>query len=311
MWDLREKHWLGKILDIAEITEDHLSPIVRPTDLRGGLSAAAAKRCGLPSGLPVYAGTADHIVSAFAAGAREPGDLVLKLGGAVDILLCTADAVTDPRLFIDYACTASAPYMINGCTASGGSLLKWAQKEFALPEFAEMDMRVAFMPPGSGGIVILPYFLGEKTPVFDTDARGVIFGLDLSHTVNHIYKALLEAVAYSSMHHIEVFRELGLPVKRVFITNGGSKSTVWKSIMADVTGYDLTYAANNQGSSAGAALLACIGEGLADEGITLAGERLTFRCNRVCNRMYEKKYKLYRKLYENLKPLFKEVPDNR
>jgi xylulokinase len=306
MWDLREKHWLGAILDMAEITEDFLSPLVRPTDLRGGLSDAAAQSCGLPSGLPVFAGTADHIVSAFAAGAREPGDLVLKLGGSVDILLSTADAITDPRLFIDYACTGAAPYMINGCTASSGSLLKWAKKEFSLPEFTEMDSRASFIPPGSDGLIILPYFLGEKTPIFDTDARGVIFGLDLSHTVNHIYRALLEAIAYSSRHHIEVFHELGLPVRRVFITNGGSKSTIWKSIMADVTGYDLTYAENNQGSSAGAALLAGIGAGLMDEGVTLAQERLTFSCNMANCRIYEKKYKLYRALYENLKPLFKE-----
>jgi xylulokinase len=196
--------------------------------------------------------------------------------------------------------------MINGCTACSGSLLKWAKKEFSLPEFSEMDSRASCIAPGSDGIVILPYFLGEKTPIFNTDARGVIFGLALSHTVNHIYRALLEAIAYSSRHHIEVFHELGLPVRRVFITTGGSKTTVWKSIMADVTGYDLTYVVNNQGSSAGAALLAGIGAGLMEEGITLAQERLTFFCNRANCRIYDESYKLYRALYENLKTLFKE-----
>jgi xylulokinase len=306
MWDLREKHWLAAILSMAEITEDHLSPLVQPTGIRGGLSETVARRCGLPSGIPVFGGTADHIVSAFASGARKPGDLTLKLGGAGDILLATADAVTDPRLFIDYACTSAAPYMINGCTASSGSLLKWAQKEFALPEFTEMDSRASSIPPGSGGIVILPYFLGEKTPIFDTDAKGVIFGLSLSHTANHIYRALLEAIAYSFKHHIEVFHELRLPVKRVFITNGGSKSTLWRSIIADVTGYDLTYVANNHGSSAGAAHLAGIGAGLMDEGMSLAQENLTISCDRTNYRMYEDKYKLYRALYENLKALFKE-----
>jgi xylulokinase len=309
MWDLMEKHWLGAILDAAEITENYLSPLVQPTALRGGLSSAAAERCGLPSGLPVFGGTADHIVSAFAVGAREPGDLVFKLGGAGDILLAMTDVVTDPRLFIDYACTTTAPYMINGCTASSGSLLKWAQKEFTMPEFTEMDCRASSIPPGSCGLVILPYFLGEKTPIFDTEARGVIFGLSLSHTVNHIYRSLLEAVAYSLQHHIGVFRELGLPVKRVFITNGGSKSKLWRSIIADVTGYELTYVANNQGSSAGAALLAGIGTGMMDERTALAQERLTISHNEAHFKIYEDGFNLYRALYENLKPLFKRIPE--
>jgi len=306
MWDLREKHWLSPVLSAAGITENYLSPIVTPCGLRGGLSADAAKKCGLPQGLPVFGGTADHVVSAFAAGAREPGDLTLKLGGAGDILLATADAVTDPRLFIDYACTDAAPYTLNGCTASSGSLLKWARKEFALPDFAEMDGLASAIPPGSGGIVILPYFLGEKTPIFDTDAKGVIFGLSLSHTARHIYRALLEAVAYSFKHHIEVFKNLRLPVKRVFVTNGGSKSTLWRSVIADVTGYDLTYVADNCGSSAGAARLAGIGAGIMDEGTDLAQERLTLSHNAGRYAIYEKYYKVYGALYENLKALFKE-----
>ncbi|MDR1949531.1 MAG: xylulose kinase [Spirochaetaceae bacterium] len=306
MWHFRERRWLDEILAIAGISPAVLAPVLSPDSLRGGLSAAAAERSGLPRGLPVYAGTADHVASAFAVGAREPGDLTLKLGGAADILLPTAGAVTDPRLFVDYYyCGGGAPYVLNGCTASSGSLLKWAAAEFGLPGFAEMDARAEAIPPGSEGLVILPYFLGEKTPIFDTAARGVFFGLSLSHGAAHIYRAILEAVAYSLNHHIEVFRELGLPINRVFVTNGGSGSALWRSIIADVTGYDLTYVRNNQGSSLGAALLAGIAGGLMEEDSLLSQERIRVPCRPERRQVYDAGYRLYRELYASLKGLFR------
>ncbi|GHT77490.1 carbohydrate kinase [Spirochaetia bacterium] len=304
MWHFRERRWLDHILAVAEITRENLAPPVSPVSARGKLTLAAAERSGLPQGIPVYAGTADHVASAFAIGARKSGDLVLKLGGAGDILLATNRGVTDKRLFIDYHCAQDAPFVLNGCTASSGSILKWAKHEFSLPDFNEMDRRAEPIPPGSNGLIMLPYFLGEKTPIFDTDARGVLFGLTLSHSAAHIYRAILEAIAYSFNHHIEVFKDLNLPIRRVFITNGGSKSTLWRSIIADVTGYDLTYVGNNQGSSAGAALLAGIGAGIMDESCALSGEWASVSFMDDNHARYRQGYHLYRQLYESLKPLF-------
>jgi xylulokinase len=300
MYSLQSEDWLPEILGLAEIEKEILPPLIRHDHRRGMLSAAAAQRSGLRAGIPVYAGTADHIASGFAAGARKSGDLVYKLGGAADILLSSARALRDPRLFIDYGCGGEAPFVINGCTASSGSILKWAKKEFSLPDFTDMDKRAEALPPGSGGLTVLPYFLGEKTPIFDTDARGVIFGLDLSHGVVHIYRAMLEAIAYSLNHHVEIFREIGSPINRVFITNGGSKSTLWRQIIADVTGFDLKYT-SGPGSSAGAALLAGIAAGVMDGDLKMNDEELPVFHDPLRHEQYQRGYANSRELYARLR----------
>jgi xylulokinase len=301
MYSLRTGDWLPEILRLAEIRGEILPPLIPYDRCRGPLLPAAAERSGLRPGIPVYAGTADHIASGFAAGARKNGDLVFKLGGAADILLSSAEALTDPRLFIDYGCGGEAAFVINGCTASSGSILKWAKEEFKLPDFADMDKRAEALPPGSGGLTVLPYFLGEKTPIFDTAARGLIFGLSLSHGAVHIYRAILEAIAYSLNHHVEVFREMGPPIKRVFITNGGSKSTLWRQIIADVTGFDLTYTSGSQGSSAGAALLAGIAAGVMDGELRLNDKEISVFHDSLRHEQYQKGYARYRDLYEKLR----------
>jgi xylulokinase len=301
MYSLRTGGWLPEILRLAGIGQEVLPPLISYDGQRGTVSAAAAEKSGLRQGIPVYAGTADHIASGFAVGARKSGDLVFKLGGAADILLSSAEALTDPRLFIDYGCGGEAPFVINGCTASSGSILKWAKEEFKLPDFAIMDKRAENLPPGSGGLTVLPYFLGEKTPVFDPAARGVIFGLSLSHGTAHIYRAILEAVAYSLNHHVEIFREMGPPVKRVFVTNGGSRSELWRQIIADVTGFDLTYISGSQGSSAGAALLAGIAAGVMDRELRMNGEEIPVFYDSPRHEQYRRGYANYRRLYEKLR----------
>ncbi|MDR1971468.1 MAG: xylulose kinase [Treponema sp.] len=301
MYSLRDRHWIPEILRIAEIGEEMLPPLISYDRCVGTLSAAAAGKSGLRQGIPVYAGTADHIASGFAVGARKSGDLVFKLGGAADILLSSAEALTDPRLFIDYGCGGEAPFVINGCTASSGSILKWAKEEFRLPDFTDMDKRAETLPPGSGGLTVLPYFLGEKTPIFDTGVRGLIFGLSLSHGVVHIYRAILEAIAYSLNHHVEVFKEMGPPIKRVFITNGGSKSTLWRQIIADVTGFDLKYTSGNQGSSAGAALLAGIAADVMDRELRMNDKEIPVVHDSLRHEQYQKGYTRYRELYEKLR----------
>jgi xylulokinase len=304
MYSLREERWLPEILELAEIGPEMLPPLIGYGGCRGALIRAAAERSGLHSGIPVYAGTADHIASGFAAGAGKSGDLVFKLGGAADILLSSDEALTDPRLFIDYGCSREAPFVINGCTASSGSILKWAKEEFNLPDFTVMDTRAYSIAPCSEGLTALPYFLGEKTPLFDIAARGVFFGLSLSHGAAHIYRAILEAIAYSLNHHIEIFRELNLPINRVFITNGGSKSKLWRQITADVTGFDLLYTGNNQGSSAGAALLAGMAAGIMDTETRLNGEEIPVIHDPARHEQYLHGYAKYRNLYEKLREFF-------
>jgi len=309
MYDILKHDWISEVLQATGIERSLLPPVFAPASVVGTTTKEIEETTLLPQGIPVVAGSADHVASSFCIGVRKPGDLVFKLGGAADILLATDTLVTDKRLFIDYGCSSTVDYLINGCTATSGSMLKWFAKELSLPDYAEMDKLAASVAPGSEGVVVLPYFLGEKTPIFDIHAKGVIYGLTLHHTRTHIYRAMLEAVAYSFYHHVEVFQSLSLPIKRVFITNGGSRSTLWRQIIADCTGHDVQYVHNNVGSCLGAALLGGMGTGNFSEATAdlFLSDISVNHHDPALYQVYQQSYRQYRALYAALRPLFQKT----
>ncbi|MGH6719988.1 MAG: FGGY-family carbohydrate kinase [Alphaproteobacteria bacterium] len=283
----------------------------------GRVTAAAAQATGLAAGTPVVAGCADHVASAFVAGVVAEGDLLIKFGGAGDVLLATGRARPDPRLFLDHHIVPGL-WLTNGCMAASGSVLKWLARTFAAAEvgaaaelgssvYARLDRLAAAVPPGAGGVVLLPYFLGEKTPIHDPDARGTIVGLGLHHGLGHVWRAALEAVVYGFRHHVEVFADAGLPVARVVASDGGSASRIWMQIAADVLGRPVQLVVGHPGSSLGAAFVAGMGVGVLDDwgaigrfvrpGPVIAPDPAS-------RAAYDEGYALYRATYERLKPLY-------
>jgi len=263
----------------------------------------------LPAGIPVLAGTADHVASTLSAGILEEGDLLIKFGGAGDILYCTDDIRTDRRLFFDYH-IVPGKNLINGCMAASGSLVKWFTKDILRSEdpdvLKEMDDRAAQLPPGSEGLIILPYFLGEKTPIFDPGARGVFYGLTLSHQPHHIFRGILEAVIYGFRHHVEVLHEIGCVPKHIIATNGGAKSRIWCQIAADVLNRPIRAYATHPGSALGAAFLAGMEGGVFQSWeeirLFLSSPRV-FEPDAGAAAVYDGAYRMYRTLYEQLIPL--------
>lgn len=244
-------------------------------ELLGHITPEAAKHTGLSAGVPVIAGAADHIASALAAGITRPGDVLLKFGGSVDVLIATDRVAPDPRMYLDYHLVPGL-YVPNGCMATGGSGLNWFIANFAEGERPKaeaagvtlhqwLDHAAAAIPAGAQGIRILPYFLGEKTPVHDADVRGAILGLSLAHGPAHLWRALLEAYAYGIAHHIEVLNDMGHRTELYFASDGGSKSTVWMQIVADVLQKPVQRLAGHPGSCLGAAWTAAMGIGLAND----------------------------------------------
>ncbi len=218
------------------------------------------------------AGSADHVAAALAAGIMNNGDLLVKLGSAGDILTSTDHLVLDARLFIDFH-DIPGKYLLNGCMATSGSLLKWYVQQFCqadtipieardLDLYTWLDHQAELIPAGSDGVVVLPYFLGEKTPIFDPQARGVIFGLTLFHTRYHIYRAILEAVAFGFRHHVEVLQSRGVQIQRVVVSEGGARSSLWRQILADVLGTPVSYLAENPGAALAVAFVAGVGAGI-------------------------------------------------
>jgi xylulokinase len=308
----------GGRIDPELVAQGHIDPALLPAvkhshEVIGEVTRAAAAATGLAAGTPVVAGCADHVASAFVAGIRREGDLLIKFGGAGDILLATDRPRPDPRLFLDYHLVPGL-FMPNGCMACSGAVLNWIVRELGggvdmtgETPHAHLDRLAAGLPPGADGLLLLPYFLGEKTPIHDPYARGTLVGLGLHHTIGHIWRAALEAVAFGFRHHVEVFEELGQSVRRVVASDGGAKSRVWMQIAADVLGRPIELLAGHSGSCLGAAYVAGVATG------SFAGWDEIARYVRPAGvvepdparaDLYGRQYALYREIYERLRPLY-------
>jgi xylulokinase len=147
--------------------------------------------------------------------------------------------------------------------ATSGSLIRWFQSVIGGDDLSALDAEAEKREPAD--ILCLPYFLGEKTPLHDPNLRGVFAGMHLGHTRADLYRSVLEAIAFGFRHHVDVFASISIPLTKAMITNGGSKSTLWKQIHADVLGIELHPVTGHPGASLGAAIIAAIGVGAIDD----------------------------------------------
>jgi xylulokinase len=291
------------VLDAAQLDPGVIPPVADPGTVVGKVSASAAAECGLAAGTPLAVGGADHVLSAYAAGLSKPGDVLIKLGGAGDVLIVADTPFTDKRLYLD-AHPIPGLWLPNGCMATSGSLVRWFQALVGGPDLLELDAEAEARP--AADLLCLPYFLGEKSPLHDPDLRGAFVGLHLGHDRGAMHRAVLEAVAFGYRHHLEVFRERGLEVGQVRVTNGGSHSVLWKQIHADVLGRPLSPVIDHSGASLGAAFAAGIGAGLVDgwgavERFVALGEPVVPHAERAA--AYDAGYAIWRRLGDALTPI--------
>ena len=253
---------LGEVFAATGIDWPASLPVLRPGSVVGEVSAAAAEASGLAAGTTIVVGGADHVLSAYGAGLVKSGDTLIKLGGAGDILAVSKKVFLDHRLYLD-AHPIPGSWLPNGCMATSGSVLRWEQHLLAGATLDELDAEARDAAPGA--LLSLPYFLGEKTPLHDPDLRGVIAGLHLGTTRGDLHRSFLEGIAYGFKAHVDVFAEGGLVLGDVRVTNGGSRSRLWREILADVLQRDLISIIDHPGASYGAAVIAGIGTGLVSD----------------------------------------------
>ncbi len=305
LWMAEERSWYEPILDLVEISKEWLPPVHSAHEVIGETAREVEEETGLRQGTPVIAGSADHIAAALASGAIEPGDLVLKFGGAGDILYCLDGFSPHSRLFIDYH-NIPGKYLLNGCMASSGSLVKWFKNLLGGEgnSYEELDKEAEKICCGRAGLVVLPYFMGEKTPIFDPLARGVVFGLSLHHTKYHVHRAILESVVYAFRQHVEIIQEAGYPIQRILVVDQGAKSDLWRQISADVLGKDIHHVMGSSLESVfGVAFTAGVAIGVWkwDDIKDLSHASLTNRPQSLNRKFYDQMYRLYLDLYQHLK----------
>ena len=246
------------VLDTVSLDPAKLPAVRTSSERVGEMSASMAERTSLAPGTALVVGGADHVISAFSAGVEREGDALVKLGGAGDILAASDTPLVDERLYLD-AHPIPGRWLPNGCMATSGSLIRWYQSLIGGEDLATLDTEATTRP--AADVLCLPYFLGEKSPLNDPNLRGTFAGLHLGHTRADMYRSVLESIAFGFRHHVEVFAERGITLSRVMVTNGGSKSTLWKQIHSEVLGMELHPVIDHPGASLGAAVIAAIGIG--------------------------------------------------
>lgn len=302
----------------TELADDIIDPERLPelawsTDIAGHVTAHAAGQTGLAEGTPVTAGTIDAAAEALSVGVGGPGDTMLMYGSTIFIITLTQARVRDARLWY-------APWLFAGEHASmaglatSGTLTHWFRDQLARdldPEtaFTALAAEAESSPAGAGGLILLPYFSGERTPIHDPHARGVLFGLNLTHARGDIYRALLEGIAYGTAHVFETFAEAGEAPKRVLAVGGGTKNSVWAGATSDISGLTQIVRKNTVGASYGDAFLAALAMGdvrRADiETWNPTMREITPRAD--TSTLYARQFSIYKRIYENTQGLMAEL----
>lgn len=303
-----------RLLELSGIEPSLLPPIRKSQEQVGVVTAEAAAQLGIQPGVPVVAGCADHVASAFVCGASMNGDLVIKFGGSADILLSSDRPVKDRRLYIDHHIVPGL-FFSNGCMAAGGNLLNWIVDRLASGE-AQASAAAGMQPhqwldrlaaKSDTELLFLPYVLGEKTPLMDPYAKGTLVGLGLHHGIGDIWRAALEGIVFGMRHHVDVFTQNGLEISRVFAADGGAASDLWLEIAADVLERPVKRIARHPGSCLGAAFLAGKASGAIGDWDRIAEyveEDRSFEPKPARSRRYLDKYASWRETYERLKTLY-------
>ena len=291
----------------AGVREELLPPLYAPHEVVGTVTEAAARVTGLAVGTPVVAGGLDTACDALGAGVIHAGE-VQELGGqSGGMNICTDKPVTDLRLLTGRHVVPNR-YLLQGGTVGGGAILRWFSDTFdgGDADFAAVDRAAEKIAAGAEGLLLLPYLAGERTPIWDPDAKGVYYGVTYAKTRAHFCRANLEAAAYALRHNLEVAREAGAEFDTLISTGGAAKSALWTQIKSDVTGYPVAVPEAFSTAAYGAALLAGVGVGLYDSfDEAVSGIRITrtHAPNGETRATYDTSYATYRALYEALAPL--------
>lgn len=289
--------------------------LVWPAEPVGAVSRRAAAETGIPAGTPVVAGTIDAWAEAVSVGATRAGDVMVMYGTTMFLVNVTATRVVAPTLWGTVSVWPGSHTLAAGM-ATSGAVTGWL-RDLTGGDYATLVGEAENVPPGADGLLTLPYFAGERTPIFDPDARGVVAGLTLRHTRGHLYRSALEAVGFGVRHNLEAMVDAGGEVRRLIAVGGGTRGgsatdgSLWTRIVSSVTQRPQELRRETIGAAYGDAFLAAVGVGMAkpDDIATWNPVALTVAPDPVAAQTYDELYPLYRELYPATAPVVHALAD--
>lgn len=331
--DLRAGDWSDELLTLAGVRRDQLPQLVSPGRVLEALRPDVARTIGLPGPVPLVAGLGDGQAAGLGAGVVEPDTAYLNLGTSMVLGTPSRQYLTG-RAFRTLATAPAGTFVLETVLNAAAYLADWFRRELGDPALGSapdpvLERAAAGVPPGAQGLLAVPYWNAAQTPYWDPHARGVLLGLAGTHTRAHVYRALLEGVAFELRLHLEGLEAAtGTAIREIRAMGGGVRSPLWAQIVADVTGRGLTLCEGEQISARGAAALAWAGAGLSesersDPGSAEEGTDGVARVARVAAAMarrgaavlprpeltahYERLFAVQREIYPRLREVFAEL----
>jgi xylulokinase len=307
-FNVHDSRWSQEILEHMSIDQTILPPVFESQSVRGMLRADLAKELGWKDTL-IVSGGADNAVAAYGIGISEPGDTMVSIGTSGTVLTATEKGEPDfdgKIHFFNHVLPGQKYYM--GVMLSAAHSLNWFIKTFDINwTFEELEKKISHIKPGAGGLLFLPYLNGERTPLRDPNARGVLFGLSSKTTAEEVIRAVIEGVTFGLRDSFELIKDK-TEVKTIRAVGGGAKNKVWCSIIADNLKMPISVPENDEGGAYGAAMLAAKGAGIKEEELsTWVKIKETIQPNPKNYQIYDKLYEQFKGLYTDLKERFTEV----
>jgi xylulokinase len=302
MYDPVEHRWIEEWTELIAPGLE-LPRLCWPSDVVGEVRGSAAEQTGIAAGTPVVAGTIDAWAEATSVGVTAPGDVMLMYGTTMFLI----EVLDRPRRSPDlWGTVGTFPGTHNFAAgmATSGAITDWIRKLTGESSFDPLVAEAQQSPPGAHGLLMLPYFAGERTPLFDPDARGVLAGLTLRHTRGDIYRAALEATAYGVRHNLHAMRDAGGRDRRLVAVGGGTKGGLWTQIVSDVLDAPQQLPRQTMGACLGDALLAALGIGQSpDMSSQWNPISTTIKPHPESTQTYDRCYALYRELYPDTRKI--------
>lgn len=325
-YDIRRLSFRQDILEQLGVPREVLPDLCDGTEVIGQVTGHASQSTGLSAGTPVVGGQVDCNAGWLAGGAIEAGDMQLNLGtcGVLGVVHRQTEFLASPAglrmVNIPYTTSPSDTYAAVAVTTTGGQVLRYLRDTFATAEtelerkldvsaYDLITLQAGRVPPGSEGLLALPYLMGERSPIWDASARGTLVGLSLHHGRGHVFRAFMEGVAYALYDSFSVLRDSGLDTSGTLVCNeGGAKSDLWRGIITDVLGVPTELLESRAGAPLGDAILAGVGVGVF-KSFEIARERAIYRGRLEPNPrnhdVYMEYFALYKSVYAHLREDFR------
>ena len=307
--DVEHKCWSKEMLDICGVSEAQMPRLFESYDCIGTVKPEIAKRLGIPETVKVCAGAGDNAAAAVGTGVVGEGGCNISLGTSGTVFISSESFGVDRNNALHAFAHADSGYHLMGCMLSAASCNKWLMEDiFRTSDYAAEQEPITDDKLGENHVFFLPYLMGERSPINDTNARGVFMGMTMDTGRADLVQAVLEGVAFAIRDSVEVARSLGIELNASKICGGGAKSPLWKKIMANVLNIELQCLESEQGPGMGGAMLAMVACGEYDS-VKAACEKIvhvasTVRPEPELAAKYEKRYRQFQKIYPACKQLF-------